>query len=122
MDTTPGPVHATRAVRRGKPDPRMPTTPPDVPKCPPATATPMTDPSIIVDAIVHCIDRASKRQAVHDPETDHQLKMYLENFSSFQEDRSWTQEGMQRWEFTVEEMKMREARRKMLRVVELKAI
>ena len=30
MDTTPGPVHAIRTVRRGKPDSRTATTPPNV--------------------------------------------------------------------------------------------
>ena len=71
---------------------------------------------------MHCIDRASKRQAVDDPETDHKLKMDLENFSLFQENRSLTEEGMQGWELTVEEVKMREAGRKVLRDVELKDV
>jgi hypothetical protein len=34
---------------------------------------PITDPSTIVNALVHCIDRASGRDAVHDPDTEHDL-------------------------------------------------
>lgn len=35
---------------------------------------PITDPTIIIDAIVHCIDRASGRTAVHDPDRDDTLR------------------------------------------------
>ncbi|KAF2632881.1 hypothetical protein BU25DRAFT_85121 [Macroventuria anomochaeta] len=31
----------------------------------------INDPEIVVDAIIHCIDRTSGRQAVHNPEADH---------------------------------------------------
>jgi hypothetical protein len=99
-----------------------PTNPPKLPNIPAsltATATPITDPTIIVDAIVHGIDRASKRQA---PETDHKLQMDLEKFSKFQEERSLTREDMLTWEFTIEEVRKRETLQKELRVVELKDV
>lgn len=31
----------------------------------------ITDPEIMVDMLVHCIDRTSGRDAVHDPDADH---------------------------------------------------
>ncbi|OSS43595.1 hypothetical protein B5807_11792 [Epicoccum nigrum] len=31
----------------------------------------ITDPEIMVDALVHCVDRASGRDPVHDPDVDH---------------------------------------------------
>ncbi|KAI4712946.1 hypothetical protein J4E89_001924 [Alternaria sp. Ai002NY15] len=37
--------------------------------CNPSNVTP----TVIVDAIVHCIDRATQRQPIHDPETEHKL-------------------------------------------------
>lgn len=41
----------------------------------------ITDPEIVIDAIVHCIDRTSGREAVHDPETDHQLAQEMKGFT-----------------------------------------
>jgi hypothetical protein len=55
---------------------------------------------------------------VHDPETDHKLNIDLERYSSFQQDRSLTESDMEKWEFTIKEIKRREGVRKMLRVVE----
>jgi len=37
-------------------------------------------PTIIVDAIVHCIDRATQRSPVHDPDFDNKLEVDFENF------------------------------------------
>ncbi|KAF3004392.1 hypothetical protein E8E13_010098 [Curvularia kusanoi] len=39
----------------------------------PPTKVYISDPEIVVDALVHCIDRVSKRQAVHNPDADHSL-------------------------------------------------
>jgi hypothetical protein len=44
--------------------------------------------------------------------------MDLERYSSFQQDRSLTESDMEKWEFTIKEIKRREGVRKMLRVVE----
>lgn len=34
----------------------------------------ITDPNIIVDALVHCIDRTSGRDAVHDPDMENKFE------------------------------------------------
>ena len=39
----------------------------------PDTKIYMDDPEVVVDAIVHCIDRTSGREAVHDPDADHDI-------------------------------------------------
>jgi hypothetical protein len=41
-----------------------------------------SDPAIIVDALVHCIDRTSGREAVHNPEADHRLAKEKEGFEN----------------------------------------
>ncbi|KAF9699195.1 hypothetical protein EKO04_003275 [Ascochyta lentis] len=40
----------------------------------------LSEPEVVVDALVHCIDRASGREAVHDPETDHKLRQERAEF------------------------------------------
>jgi hypothetical protein len=89
-----------------------------IPSSLPANATTKISPTIIVDAIVHCIDRATHRQPIHDPETDHKLLVDLERFARFQEERCLSTEAMVTWDFTIKEVKERESRRRSYRTVD----
>ena len=40
----------------------------------PDTKIYMDDPEVVVDAIVHCIDRTSGREAVHDPDAEYRMR------------------------------------------------
>ncbi|CAO2657315.1 Nn.00g034410.m01.CDS01 [Neocucurbitaria sp. VM-36] len=76
---------------------------------------PITDPSIIVDALVHCIDRASGRQAIHDPDAFHKfgrdsVKLYHE--------QEHQRGGAHTWQAWIKRLKKREMLRKELRVIE----
>jgi hypothetical protein len=84
----------------------------------PNGATACTTPTIIVDALVHCIDRALQRQAIHDPETDHKILKHLERYPRFRELRCLNTREMDRWDFQVKEVEEREARRRKFRTVD----
>jgi hypothetical protein len=40
---------------------------------PEAKKIPITDPKVFIAALIHCIDRTSGREPVHDPDTHHSL-------------------------------------------------
>jgi hypothetical protein len=80
--------------------------------------TPITSTKVVIDALVHCIDIASGREAVHDPDTEHQLAQEVTEYKALQKlgrlgDRATTD-----WEWTVRELTRRERVRKQLRVVD----
>jgi hypothetical protein len=83
----------------------------------PNGATACITPTIIVNALVHCIDRASQRQAIHDPDTDHKILKHLEWYPRFRELRRLTRMELDRWDFKIKEVEEREARRRKLRTV-----
>ncbi|CAI9630799.1 unnamed protein product [Alternaria burnsii] len=75
-------------------------------------------PSNIVDALVHCVDRASQRQAIHDPEGDHELQEHLNQFRALNATESLTANDMDEWKSTREQVKTRKALRRKFRIVE----
>ncbi|KAB2107230.1 hypothetical protein AG0111_0g4643 [Alternaria gaisen] len=75
-------------------------------------------PSKFVDALVHCVDRASQRQAVHDPEVDHKLQEHLNQFRFLEATGSLTTSDMDEWRLMVEEVKKRKALKKAFKIVE----
>jgi len=75
---------------------------------------PIARPGVIVDALVHCIDVASRREAVHEPDALHKLREDVGRYEALQGERSLTERDMLDWEFTLKEL----GRRKRLRVVE----
>jgi hypothetical protein len=80
--------------------------------------TPVTDPRVIVDAIVHCIDRTSERDAVHDPDTLHKLLQEAAAYKKLQKQGGLSDKAGTDWEWTVRELRKRERIRKNARVVE----
>ena len=82
-----------------------------------AFRSPITDPALIVDAIVHCIDRASGRQAIHDPETFNQLERDINRYEKMIKDGANNMEDSLKWGSLVEEMKKRKEMRQKLRVI-----
>ena len=115
-DTSPGPNPTLTGKERNKlRDARFVRS---VPGSLPTDAIRNISPAVIVDAIVHCVDRAARRQPIHDPETDHKLSEDLERFTKFAEEKSLTTAGLVTWEFTVKEIKRRENFRKALRIVD----
>ncbi|CAN9310290.1 unnamed protein product [Alternaria alternata] len=75
-------------------------------------------PSKIVDALVHCVDRASRRQAVHDPDVDHELEEQWDRFASLEATGRLTTNDMDKWRFTTEESGKRKALKRTFRTVE----
>ncbi|KAI5375716.1 hypothetical protein J4E82_005668 [Alternaria postmessia] len=75
-------------------------------------------PSKIVDALVHCVDRASRHQAVHDPDVDHELEEQWDRFASLEATGRLTTNDMDKWRFTTEESGKRKALKRTFRTVE----
>ena len=79
--------------------------------------TPIADPGVIIDAIVHCIDCASGREAIHDPDRYHKLKQDLKKFREISP-MPLSKAGRKECEFTEKELKRMNDMRKKLRAVE----
>jgi hypothetical protein len=75
-------------------------------------------PDTIVDALVHCIDRASRREPVHEPDTMAKLRGDIVRYEGLQTERCLTEKHMLNWKFTLEELKGREELIRTFRVVE----
>ncbi|KAF2691641.1 hypothetical protein K458DRAFT_381487 [Lentithecium fluviatile CBS 122367] len=68
------------------------------------------DPAIIADALVHCIDRTSGREAVHNPEADYVLAIDKERFGTLNAQGHLTEEQARDREFNSKERSQRERR------------
>ncbi|KAH7405853.1 hypothetical protein DE146DRAFT_753847 [Phaeosphaeria sp. MPI-PUGE-AT-0046c] len=73
--------------------------------------TPLPSARVLIDAIVHCIDVTSCRQAVLDPDALHLLHEDDAQFQKSKDACTLTQLDMLDWEFTPNELKSRETRR-----------
>jgi hypothetical protein len=68
----------------------------------------LTDAEMIVDSLVHCIDRTSGREAIHDPETDHTLAEEYTQFLQLPSSKWRMRQGMEvDAEWTARELKRR---------------
>jgi len=74
--------------------------------------------ALVVDAIVHCIDRATERITVHDPETDHKLWADAERLTKHRKPGCMSEESLEKAQEKVLEVREREERRRRLRKVE----
>lgn len=83
------------------------------------THLPIADTRVVIEAIVHCIDVTSRREAIHSPDTMHKLEEDLKQYARFQEARSLTKGDMLSWEFTTKELKRREQRVEALMLCEM---
>ncbi|KAH7402704.1 hypothetical protein BKA66DRAFT_436108 [Pyrenochaeta sp. MPI-SDFR-AT-0127] len=79
---------------------------------------PITNPIFIVDAIVHCIDRASGRQAVHDPNAIHKLRKDVAYYEGLKKQGTLSESDMEKYNFTLDELKTRKEFRKGVRIIE----
>ena len=79
---------------------------------------PITNPNIIVDALVHCIDNTSHREAVHDPDTEYKLTQEVKEYKKLQKVGRLSGQVTTDWEWTVRELERRGGIRTRLRVVE----
>lgn len=74
--------------------------------------------TLVVDAIVHCIDRATERTPVHDPETDHKLWADLERLTRLRKPGRMSEESIEKAEEKVQEVRERHQLRSGVRKVE----
>lgn len=94
-------------------------TPITIPNLPRNTTEQHTSPIIIINALVHCVDRASERQPIHNPALDRELhRKIFEGFSNMARTCSH-KEYMVRWIAAIHESKKRKALRRTLRVMEI---
>lgn len=76
----------------------------------------IVDPEVVVDALVHCIDRTSGREAVHDPDVEHELATQRVPFQK----RAWRTgcEEVADAEWTAKEQERRRAAKMMVKIYE----
>jgi len=75
---------------------------------PEATKTLITDPEVIVAALVHCIDRASGRiPAVHDPDTEHRLRDQVARYRAQHMPGQLSSDARTEWMWKAGELKKR---------------
>jgi hypothetical protein len=79
---------------------------------------PIASPFVVVDALVHCVDVTSRREAVHDPDTEHKLAQEVREYKAAQKVGHLWGNKTTDWEWTVRELGNREKVRKRLRVVD----
>jgi hypothetical protein len=79
---------------------------------------PITNTDVVVDALVYCVDVASGREAVHDPETEHKLAEEVKEYKALQKSGRLSDRAGTDWEWTVRELKRRRRIRKQLKVVD----
>ncbi|CAN9258221.1 hypothetical protein CC77DRAFT_1056667 [Alternaria alternata] len=112
----PIPCYSILAWDRSRKATGIPFTIPDLPH---NTTERHTSPIVIIDALVHCIDRASGRQAIHNPALDRVLHHKI--FKGFL-DMARTcscKEYMVRWIAAIQESKKRKAKKRTMRVVKM---
>jgi hypothetical protein len=79
---------------------------------------PVTDPIVIVDALVHCIDVKSRREAVHNPDADHEFEQKDKDYRALQVAGKLSGMATIDWQWTVAERKRRYMTRKRLRAID----
>ncbi|KAF2132067.1 hypothetical protein P153DRAFT_429268 [Dothidotthia symphoricarpi CBS 119687] len=67
----------------------------------------VTGPKVIVDALVHCIDRASGRDAVHDPDTENDLRQKVTQYEALNKMSGLKSEDHLDWKWAEQELKRR---------------
>ena len=75
---------------------------------------------VIVDAIIHCIDVTSGRQAVHDPDTMHAILEHDAQYQKSKDARTLSILDILDWGFTLDELKVREKRRSAVVICDIK--
>jgi hypothetical protein len=111
----PIPHYSTLDWNKARNRQRPPISIPDLPA---ETANRYTSPAIIIDALVHCIDRSSRRQAIHDPVTERKLFGDLERGFRDHKQECLSGKGMLKWITAIQEVKKRAKLKKALKAIE----
>ncbi|KAJ4374187.1 hypothetical protein N0V83_002928 [Neocucurbitaria cava] len=84
--------------------------------------TEISDITIILDAIVHCIDRQSGRPPVHDPNALFRLRQKIIKYGKLNATRKLSEEQSLKMQALIKEMKTKEENKKRDRVIELETL
>jgi hypothetical protein len=93
-------------------------SPISIPDLPAETTKCYPSPAIIIDALVHCIDRSSRRQAIHDPVTERKLFSDLERGFRYHKQECLSGKGMLKWITAIQEIKKKAKLKKVLKALE----